>query len=836
MSKAEGVTNLPRPVLSAIVFGAVLLCGFLDYLTGPEIGFALFYLIPVAGGAWFVSERIGTVLAVAAAAIWLLADLSWGVDYSHPVIPYWNAVVRLSIFLIVSVLVSRLRKSHGTLERKVHDKTAALKEELTRHEAAKKDLVQLNRLYAVLTSVNQAIVRASNEQELLDKVCRITVGEGKFKAVWIGMVDHETHSLEVRAYAGQIDGIFDRVRFPLSSSYQTDPISGVIESGESFVDNNAVGEDSLSVSKGLMRVRYNSWACFPLKKHEKTIGTFSVYSDHVRSFDRSEVKLLTELTTDISFYLEFQEETKERNKAREALRLSEQKYKAMFDSAPVGIYQSTMDGRFLTANVALARMLGYGSVNELLGRDIKEDVYYRPGEREALINENSPTGSATDLELQWKKKDGRPTWIQLNAFAVKDESGSIKYFEGYVRDIDERKRVDADRKELEARLAQSQRLESLGTLAGGIAHDFNNILGIIIGHSTLLKDRTPDARELHQRGEAITNAGQRGAALVNQLLTFARQTATVLQPVQVNELVNELLGLLRETFPKTIIVSTSLDPRLPLIHVDATQIHQVLLNLCVNARDAMPKGGILSITTGTIDGENIGSRVRNQAARVYVEITVRDTGIGMDETARRRIFEPFFSTKDVGKGTGLGLSVVFGIVDKYSGFIDVESKPGEGSVFRVLLPVEQHLQSPAKATARALDDAQGGTETILLVEDEEPLRELLKGLLLSRGYSVISASTGNEGLEQFLRYRDKIAVVVSDLGLPGLSGDALFRKIREVDQNANVILASGFAEKETTEDLFKVGLRDFIQKPYLPLVVLKKIRNVIDSAKGANSY
>ena len=394
---------------------------------------------------------------------------------------------------------------------------------------------------------------------------------------------------------------------------------------------------------------------------------------------------------------------------------------------------------------------------------------------------------------------------------------------------EERKRADKTKRGLEAQLQQAQKLESIGTLASGIAHDFNNILGIILGHSSLLERLREDSNMHSESVAAIMKATQRGALLVKQLMLFARKAEPLLESVKINNIIGELTKLLQETFPKTVSISTALQRDLPSIVADSSQIHQVLLNLLVNARDAMPKGGTIAITTRTVEGEAVRSRFAKATARQYVKVEIADTGIGMDEATRQRIFEPFFTTKGPGKGTGLGLAVVFGIVEHHNGFIDVRSIPGEGTSFVLYFPITERAPEIGQRVRKSIEEIPGGTETILVIEDEEMLKDLVKVSLVSKGYTVLTAEDGMQGVELYRSHQKEIAVVLSDVGLPLLSGPDVFRKIREINPEAKVILASGFFDPETKSEMFKAGLKNFIQKPYMPDEVLQKIREVIDT-------
>jgi len=391
-----------------------------------------------------------------------------------------------------------------------------------------------------------------------------------------------------------------------------------------------------------------------------------------------------------------------------------------------------------------------------------------------------------------------------------------------------------ERLKLEEQLRQAQKMESLGTLASGIAHDFNNILGIILGYTSVLEQATTQPEKLRRSVEAISKAVQRGAELVKQLLTFARKSDVVIESVNVNDVVEELFHMLRETFPKMISFSMQLESAeggLPSIQADRGQLYQALLNLCVNARDAMPSGGTLSITTATIQGAKLRERFPGATAEEYVAISVADTGIGIDRTRLSRIFEPFFTTKEVGKGVGLGLAVVYGIVQTHQGFIDVESEVGRGTTFRLYFPVSKRgLEAERRGVTEGVE-VPGGTETILVVEDEELLLELVQSLLESKGYKVLKAKDGVEAVKQYAEHKEEIAVVLIDMGLPKLGGHEVFLHLQALNPGVKVILASGFIDPSLSSEMYKAGAKHFIQKPYSPDEVLRTVRQVIDMKK-----
>ncbi len=444
-------------------------------------------------------------------------------------------------------------------------------------------------------------------------------------------------------------------------------------------------------------------------------------------------------------------------------------------------------------------------------------------------------GNVWQGELHNRKKNGELFWESASISPGRDENGVITHLVAVKEDITARKLAEEElrqnetrRLELESELIQAQKLEGLGTLASGIAHDFNNLLGIIIGHVSLLLRMNADAPALKKKNlDAILTAATRGADLVKQLLTFARKTEVVIESVRLNDLVSEIVKLLRETFPRTIAVEAHLTEDVPSIEADATQVHQVLLNLCVNARDAMPNGGTLRIATYRESGESLRSKHQKTTADDYVVLSVSDTGFGMDEETQRRIFEPFFSTKEHGKGSGLGLSLVFGIMESHNGFISCQSEVGKGTTFRCCFPVTSEVREPRQVREETPDDIPGGTETILVVEDEELLRELLKEVLEPKGYTVLMAGDGEEGFAIYRKHRREIALVISDLGLPKFGGDELYYMLKKVNRNVRLILSSGYIEPAKKTKILREGVKDFIQKPYDAAEVLQVIHRIL---------
>lgn len=511
----------------------------------------------------------------------------------------------------------------------------------------------------------------------------------------------------------------------------------------------------------------------------------------------------------------------DRKMMEQALQKSEIEYRNLFDRANDAIFIFEPQGEtILEANKKACELYGFPK-EELIGKSLK-DLTKNVERGQEQIQQLLRHQSSRNFETIHFNKDGKPMEMLVNSSVV--EYAGRTAIMSIIRDITELR-------SLEHQLRHAQKMESIGTLAGGIAHDFNNILSIIMGYTSLIKRGKVEGAKLTESVETIGKAAQRGAVLVKQILTFAHKTDVVFESVRINEILKDLSALLGETFPKTIAFNLLLEENLPTIIADSNQLHQVFMNLCVNARDAMPNRGTVTIRTGLVHGTTLQTRFSDVRQSEYVHVAVSDDGTGMDEETRSRIFEPFFTTKTQGRGTGLGLAVVYGIVNNHHGFIDVESRLGKGTTFHLFFPIQM---SGFEAFHRELGTAEeipGGTETILVVEDEVMLQDLVKRLLEGHGYKVITAHDGAEAVEIYNRQKDSIGLVLTDIGLPKLSGWDVCRKIMELNPRAKVVLASGYLDPNAKSDLKDSQAMDFIHKPYLPEDVLKRIRDALDGRK-----
>jgi signal transduction histidine kinase len=420
-----------------------------------------------------------------------------------------------------------------------------------------------------------------------------------------------------------------------------------------------------------------------------------------------------------------------------------------------------------------------------------------------------------------KKKNGELFWEAATISPIQNDEGTITHYLAIKEDITERKK-------LEEQLRQAQKMEAVGQLAGGIAHDFNNILTAIIGYGNIALMKIPEGDPLRSYLGQMLAAAERAAALTKSLLAFSRKQIINLRPVSVNAIIERVEKLLQRSIGEDIELKTALTEKDTAVLADSGQIEQVLINLAMNARDAMPNGGNLIIETGQaeIDDQYIKSHGYGKLG-MYVLISVTDSGEGMDEKTRDRIFEPFFTTKEVGKGTGLGLSMVYGSVKQHSGFINVYSEPGRGTTFTIYLPLLKAGARPAAAGEPA-PPPKGGTETILLAEDDTALRNLARGVLEEFGYTVIEAVDGQDAVEKFIMLKDRIQLLILDVVMPKKNGKEAFEEAKKIKPGIKALFTSGYpAEIIQKKGILDAGI-NFIIKPHQPQDLLRKIREVLD--------
>ncbi len=483
---------------------------------------------------------------------------------------------------------------------------------------------------------------------------------------------------------------------------------------------------------------------------------------------------------------------------------------------------------FLACNPALARMLGY-PVEEMVGRPILS--VYDPEEHGRLgqyIAEVDRLGQV-QYETRMRRADGSLLPVQVDLVSVRDAQGNPAYRMATVQDITLRQQAEKAKDALEAQLRQAQKMEAIGTLAGGIAHDFNNILAAIMGYGELAQDLAREGRSNVRELAQVLEAAQRARNLVRQILTFGRKGEAQLRPLSLNKLVQQTLRMLEHSLPKMIAIETHLAPDLQPVNGDPGQMEQVILNLATNAADAMPEGGRLVIETQNVDLSQEYSRQHLEVLPGrHVLLMVSDTGQGMEPRVLEHIFDPFFTTKGVGKGTGLGLSTVYGIVKGHGGQVYCYSEPGLGTAFKIYLPVHQAQPQAPDPEISPPQRLLAGSERILLVDDEEALRDLGAKFLGNMGYQVRTAASGEEALEIYQAQGGAIDLVVMDLGMPGMGGHKTLMAILAIDPRAKVVIASGYSANGQVRASLESGGAGFVAKPFRRLDLLATVRQALD--------
>jgi len=555
------------------------------------------------------------------------------------------------------------------------------------------------------------------------------------------------------------------------------------------------------------------WMGVPLKVNKNTFGALVVqtYSRNIRYGERDK-EILTFVARQLASAVEIK-----RNE--QALRRSEARYRSLVQSSVYGIYRSSLEGRFLDVNPALITMLGYESAEEILQLDPENEVFAHAEEHTRLIEEFRRTGRLDGIEVKWKRKDSSSVTVRISGRAVSSADEPADVLEAIAEDV-------TDRRVLEDQFRQAQKMEAVGRLAGGVAHDFNNLLMVISGYAEVILAGLDFRHPLHEKGRAIQQAADRATTLTRQLLAFSRKQLLELKVVDVNAVVQDMERLLRPLIGENVEFDAKLSPEAAHTRADAGQLEQILMNLVVNAKDAMPNGGKLTMQTQNIVVDENHRRGQTFIRPgQYVMLSVSDTGMGMDKETQSRIFEPFFTTKEKGKGTGLGLSTVYGIVKQSGGYVLVQSEEGRGTKFQIYLPrVEGIAEKHAPQSTPAI---LGGSETVLLVEDEESVRQLVRDTLTAKGYRVVEAENGEAGLAAAAQHQGKIDLVITDVVMPGIGGRELIKQLAELRPETKVLYLSGYTEDAIISEGTIEREAAFLQKPFTLKSLSQKVREVL---------
>jgi len=517
----------------------------------------------------------------------------------------------------------------------------------------------------------------------------------------------------------------------------------------------------------------------------------------------------------------------ERVQSEAALRASEERYRKFYENDLTANYAAQADGRITDCNPAFIRIFGYASREEAVGSNIF-DLYTDDEHRRAFMDQLLAHGRLEYQEKELLRPDGAEVYVVENTIAEFAPDGSLREFVGYLFDETERKR-------LEEQLRQSQKMEGIGTLASGIAHDFNNILNNVLGFATQMRKHVHDQTRVLRYSQNIEKSAARGAELSQQLLSFARVSKRAYAPTNVEPIVDEVLSLCRETFPRNITIVRTVDAPLRFVQGDHGALYQVLLNLCLNARDAIlakpGAEGTLEVVARTATvGVDVSTTLLGVEDPWCVELRVRDTGTGIPKEIKQRIFDPFFTTKERGRGTGLGLSVVYSIVRNHRGILQVDSEEGSGTTFRVFLPAIQEMPELEKP-AESAPVARGRNELVMIVDDEESMQELARELLEEHGYAVVIAGNGREAIDLYRRRGQEIALVVLDLVMPGMDGGQTYLELKAMNPSLKAFFCTGFMPDHVIAALLERDRLRAIQKPFNPLTFVQVVREVLDERR-----
>jgi PAS domain S-box-containing protein len=705
----------------------------------------------------------------------------------------------------------------------------AIKEDISDRKKAESRIRYLNRIYATLSAINKALVRQSSILDAFKSACRIIVETGGFRFAWIGMLDKGSNALRAVAHGGAGDGAVEKLPFATGGNLSE---AGIAPEARrmlvSVICNDIEHDPRMGPSKvEALRLGYRSMALLPLYLGGNPCGTLNIYSEEAHSFSEDEINLLNEIASDLSYSIAVSENELIRNKAETRIREQAE----VLNLAPAAIMIFDHDHKVTYCNDFAAQLYFRKKPDSVMGC-VAEDLFTSEGNRifEAGRKATLATGSWRG-GVTLPQPDGQAVVLEVIMKLVRDNAGRPTARLSIAIDVTEKRRY-------EEQALRAQRLENLGTLAAGIAHDFNNALAPIIMVAPLLRTMVsdPDAQKMLN---IVDLSSARSAALIRQMLSFARGTSGEMRLTQIRHVLREVLDLSQSSFPKSVRVDKNLATDLLPVLGDPTQLHQVFLNLCVNARDAMPEGGAL-----TVSAENCALD-EAQAAKIeggrpgdFVKVEVRDTGTGIPPEVMGRIFEPFFTTKGEGKGTGLGLSTVRGILSRHDGFVTVKTSTAmgrqRGTTFTVYLPsAPGETASSSRTSADILRRGRG--ELILFVDDEESVREVGAKILVEYGgYRAVTAGNGTEAIATFALRASEVRLLVTDLDMPVLGGQELAVALRKIKPALPVVVMTGGTLQN--DKTVSVLANAFLCKPFDAQTLLDLVRRTLDEAGSVSPF
>ncbi len=580
------------------------------------------------------------------------------------------------------------------------------------------------------------------------------------------------------------------------------------------------GTFARAIDPTLGKVDRSTLIFIPLFHQSAFVGMFSYSHNEPHSLDEQYINLLESIGKYASIAIGELLGLRKKEIAEHALIISERKYRTLFDESQDMVFEASLDGKLREINPAGVSILGYGSRDELLQMNVSDDLFADPRNRESIISSLMQNGYVKDFEIRLRTKNGSIVILEETSTVVRNSAGEIESYRGIARDI-------TRQKILEEQLLHAQKMESLGTLAGGIAHEFNNVLAMILPSAEMIAASTEIKSKATVYVARIIEAANRGASIAKQLLVFARSEKGEFKPVSLQRIVLEVGSLLNHTINKDIGIRSEVTAQNTMILGENGLLHQAVLNLALNAKDAMPHGGMITLGLHDAREAELRKLFPDCDPGPYLILRVSDTGVGMDEKTQNRMFDPFYTTKEPGKGTGLGLSIVHGIVTNHRGYINVESTQGSGTTISIYFPrLHADVAAPVQTTN---GKTTGGSETILVIDDEEAIRDMLVDLLETHGYNVITACNGLEGMEKLREHYRDIRLVLSDLGMPQMNGEQFFTAAKNFDPNVRIIISTGYLNPLIKSKLLGLGVHDVVAKPFSTEMLLPTVRRALDN-------